>query len=151
MAASTTPPVIEFLPRPQSDSTGNAADTLPVVQTNYGTPVNNTISPCTSGNSTKGCGAVALDSMGIDISQRIVAVDVTPCPVNQTCPGCDIDSANAGLCPPGNYLFSFRCISSLQSPCLHYLAVLLGVLPGMRGQETLFCYGIYRLFTSNES
>lgn len=105
LAASALPPVIAFLPYSQNI---NATAVLPVVQTEYGVSTENSIYPCSANNSTKGCGAVALDNSGNDISDRIVAVDVSPCPVNQTCPGCDIGFANAGLCAPGNYLFMFR-------------------------------------------
>lgn len=96
--SSTAAPVIAFLPWQHENSTSNI---LPVIQTQYGSPASIPINPCAAENSTDKCGAVALDSTGNPISERIVAVDVSPCPVDQSCPACDITFANAGLCPPG--------------------------------------------------
>jgi hypothetical protein len=54
------------------------------------------------------CGAVAVDAAGNNLSPDIVAVDVSPCPGNSTCPLCDIALAQAGLCVPGQYLFLYH-------------------------------------------
>lgn len=66
----------------------------------------------------QGCGAVALDSTGADISSTIVAVDVTPCKAGAVCPACDITFAAAGLCKPGPYLYLYRYVIT------HYIRVL---------------------------
>ena len=55
----------------------------------------------------QGCGAVATDSAGQDISSSLIVVDVTPCG-GDTCPACDVTFAAAGLCPPGSYLYLYR-------------------------------------------
>lgn len=83
------------------------------VSTDYGTASVVPLLPCTQStglNST--CGAAAITTSGSDISQSISAVDVTPCPSGVTCPGCDIGFAQAGLCPPGTYLFLYRARDS---------------------------------------
>ena len=83
------------------------------VSTDYGTASVVPLLPCTQSsglNST--CGAAAITTSGSDISQSISAVDVTPCPSGITCPGCDIGFAQAGLCPPGTYLFLYRARDS---------------------------------------
>ena len=83
------------------------------VSTDYGTASVVPLLPCTQSsglNST--CGAAATTTSGSDISQTISAVDVTPCPSGVTCPGCDIGFAQAGLCPPGTYLFLYRARDS---------------------------------------
>lgn len=56
----------------------------------------------------QGCGAFATDAQGNNVSSDIVAVDVTPCPSNSTCPTCDIALAQEGLCAPGKYVFLYH-------------------------------------------
>lgn len=62
------------------------------------------------------CGVSARDAQGIDISQNIIAVDVSPCPANSSCPLCDIALAQAGLCVPGKYLFLYHIQDSAGRP-----------------------------------
>ena len=60
----------------------------------------------------QGCGAVATDSTGQDISSSLLIVDVTPCGTGSYCPACDITFAAEGLCPPGSYLYVYRYLCS---------------------------------------
>ncbi|DBA80580.1 TPA: hypothetical protein ACH3X1_007841 [Trebouxia sp. C0004] len=101
-ALSAGPPGLEFV------AYGNSTS----VTTGYGVDAAVPLVPCTRANNATGCGAVALDSTGADISSSIVVVDVTPCAIGHVCPACAITFAAAGLCQPGAYLYLYRAKDS---------------------------------------
>ncbi|KAK9817290.1 hypothetical protein WJX72_012291 [[Myrmecia] bisecta] len=95
-------PIITLLPAPVT----GAAQIL------YGAAANTSLLPCPSFHNRLDCGAVAVDADGNDVTGSMAVVDVTPCPANTTCSGCDITYANIGLCLPGSYLYIYRARDS---------------------------------------
>ncbi|KAK9816871.1 hypothetical protein WJX72_006349 [[Myrmecia] bisecta] len=95
-------PIITLLPAPVT----GAAQIL------YGAAANTSLLPCPTFRNRVDCGAVAVDADGNDVTGSMAVVDVTPCPANVTCSGCDITYANIGLCLPGSYLYMYRARDS---------------------------------------
>ena len=90
----------------------------------------------------QGCGAVATDSTGQDISSSILVVDVTPCGTGTgTCPACDITFAAAGFCPPGSYLYLYRYDKTTEACTGHCQSVRL--LLSMSARMRLSCGSLF--------